>query len=213
MFNLLVGRELQGMLDQKPQQCFLMPILVGTDGVQKMSKSLGNYVAVEDPADEMYGKLMSLTDESIVSYFNYLTDTPDEELETMSHELAQDTVNPMLLKKRLAHTITGEFHSPQEADAAQQRFERVIQQQGLPEDMPQFSMAELAGPRWSNVLVGAGLVSSVTEGKRMISQGAVEIFPPSGPSHRLSEDARFEEPEPGTAIKVGRRRFARLTRV
>ena len=213
MFNLLVGRELQGMLDQKPQQCFLMPILVGTDGVQKMSKSLGNYVAVEDPPDEMYGKLMSLTDESIVSYFDYLTDTPDDDLKSMSHDLAQDSVNPMLLKKRLAHTITSEFHDAQAADAAQQRFERVIQQQGLPEDMPQFSMSELAGPRWSNVLVGAGLVSSVTEGKRMINQGAVEIFPPSGPSHRLSEDARFEEPEPGTAIKVGRRRFARLTRV
>ena len=211
MFNLLVGRELQEMLGQEPQQCFLMPILVGTDGVQKMSKSLGNYVAVEEPPNEMYGKLMSLTDESIVSYFNYLTDVPDEELESMSHDLEQDRVNPMLMKKRLAHTITGDFHSVPDADSAQQHFERVVQGQALPEDMPQFSLAELSGPRWSNVLVGAGLVTSVAEGKRMINQGAVEIFPPSGPSHRLSEDSRYEEPEPGTAIKVGRRRFARFT--
>ena len=212
MFNLLVGRELQGMLDQKPQQCFLMPILVGTDGVQKMSKSLGNYVAVEEPPNEMYGKIMSLPDSLIVSYFEYLTDAPDEELFEMAESIASEASNPMVLKKRLAHTITGDFHNISEADSAQQHFERVVQGQALPEDMPQFSLAALSGPRWSNALVGAGLVSSVAEGKRMINQGAVEIFPPSGPSHRLSEDSRYEEPEPGTAIKVGRRRFARLTR-
>ncbi|HZA21896.1 MAG TPA: tyrosine--tRNA ligase, partial [Dehalococcoidia bacterium] len=101
-FNLLVGRELQGMMGQQPQQCFLMPILVGTDGVQKMSKSLGNYVAVEEPPNDMYGKLMSLPDTLIVPYLEYLTDLPEEELASMSHALEQDSVNPMELKKRLA---------------------------------------------------------------------------------------------------------------
>ena len=85
-----------------------------------------------------------------------------------------------------------------------------MQQRALPEDMPAVIISTLSGPRWSNALVSAGLVSSVNEGKRMINQGAVELFPPSGPSHKLTEDAQFHAPEPGTAIKVGRRRFASL---
>ena len=214
MFNLLVGRELQGMMGQRPQQCFLMPILVGTDGVQKMSKSLDNYVGVEEPPDDMYGKIMSLPDRLIVPYFDYLTDTPDEELDQMSLGIAQESVNPMYLKKRLAVEITADFHDRSAAEAAQERFERVVQQRSLPENMPIVSLASITasitGARWSNALVAAGLVSSVSEGKRLINQGAVELFPQSGPSCRLSEDSRYEPPEPGTAIKVGRRRFASI---
>ena len=214
MFNLLVGRELQGMMGQRPQQCFLMPILVGTDGVQKMSKSLDNYVGVEEPPDDMYGKIMSLPDRLIVPYFDYLTDVPDEELDQMSLGIAQESVNPMHLKKRLAVEITADFHDRSAAEAAQERFERVVQQRSLPENMPIVSLASITasitGTRWSNALVAAGLVSSVSEGKRLINQGAVELFPQSGPSCRLSEDSRYEPPEPGTAIKVGRRRFASI---
>ena len=125
MFNLLVGRELQGMMGQRPQQCFLMPILVGTDGVQKMSKSLDNYVGVEEPPDDMFGKIMSLPDNLIVSYFDYLTDSPDEELEEMTRSIQGLTVNPMDLKKRLAQEITEVFHDRQAATAARERFERV----------------------------------------------------------------------------------------
>ena len=210
MFNLLVGRELQGMLGQRPQQCFLMPILVGTDGVQKMSKSLDNYVGVAEPPEEMYGKIMSLPDALIVPYFDYLTDAPAEELAGMSRDIAAESVNPMNLKKRLAAEITAAFHDQPAAAAAQERFERVVQQRALPEDMPVVSLAALAdaGPRWSNALVAAGLISSVSEGKRLINQGAVELFPPTGPSRRLTEDSHYQPPEPGTAIKVGRRRFA-----
>ena len=210
MFNLLVGRELQGMLGQRPQQCFLMPILVGTDGVQKMSKSLDNYVGVAEPPEEMYGKIMSLPDALIVPYFDYLTDAPAEELAGMSRDIAAESVNPMNLKKRLAAEITAAFHDQPAAAAAQERFERVVQQRALPEDMPVVSLAALAeaGPRWSNALVAAGLISSVSEGKRLINQGAVEFFPPDGPSRRLTEDSHYQPPEPGTAIKVGRRRFA-----
>ena len=214
MFNLLVGRELQGMMGQRPQQCFLMPILVGTDGVQKMSKSLDNYVGVEEPPDDMYGKIMSLPDRLIVPYFDYLTDVPDEELDQMSLGIAQESVNPMHLKKRLAVEITADLHDRSAAEAAQERFERVVQQRSLPENMPIVSLASITasitGARWSNALVAAGLVSSVSEGKRLINQGAVELFPQSGPSCRLSEDSRYEPPEPGTAIKVGRRRFASI---
>ena len=106
MFNLLVGRELQGMMGQTPQQCFMMPILVGTDGVQKMSKSLDNYVAVDESPVDMYGKLMSVSDDQILSYFEYLTDVPMGELAVMATDLASDTLNPMASKKRLAWDVT-----------------------------------------------------------------------------------------------------------
>ncbi len=210
MFNLLVGRELQGMLGQRPQQCFLMPILVGTDGVQKMSKSLDNYVGVEEPADDMFGKIMSLPDDLIVPYFDYLTDTPEAELGSMASDMASERVNPMDLKKRLAEEITGFFHDIAAASQAREGFERVVQQRALPESMPVVTISTLTGPRWSNALVSAGLVNSVSDGKRMIAQGAVELYPPNGPSWKLREDSQFDAPELGTAIKVGRRRFARL---
>ena len=210
MFNLLVGRELQGMMGQRPQQCFLMPILPGTDGAQKMSKSLDNYVAVEEPPAEMYGKLMSLPDALIIPYFDYLTDTPEEELAEMGRDMAAERVNPMDLKKRLAGEITAFFYDAAAATAAQERFERVVQRRALPEDMPVVSLSTLTGPRWSNALAAAGLVASVGEGKRMISQGAVEIYPPDGESYRLGGDDAYQRPLPGTAVKVGRRRFASL---
>ncbi|MSQ06042.1 MAG: tyrosine--tRNA ligase [Dehalococcoidia bacterium] len=136
-FNLLVGRQLQEMLGQTPQQCFLMPLLVGTDGVHKMSKSLGNYVAVEEPPNDMYGKLMSLPDALIAPYFEYLTGVPDEELAEMSRSLAEHAVNPMELKKRLAWDITRQFHDSSAADAAQAHFERVVQRRDIPEDIPE----------------------------------------------------------------------------
>ena len=210
MFNLLVGRELQGMMGQRPQQCFLMPILPGTDGAQKMSKSLDNYVGVEEPPAEMYGKLMSLPDALIIPYFDYLTDAAEEELAEMGRDIAGERVNPMDLKKRLAGEITAFFYDVAAAAAAQERFERVVQRRALPEDMPVVSLSTLTGPRWSNALAAAGLVASVGEGKRMISQGAVELYPPDGESYRLGGDDAYQRPQSGTAVKVGRRRFASL---
>ena len=174
-FNLLVGRELQGMMGQRPQQCFLMPMLVGTDGAQKMSKSLGNYVALEEPPEDMYGKIMSLPDGLIDPYFEYLTDVPMEELAEMERSKGQ--VNPIELKKRLALDITAQFHNPAAATAAQAHFENVVQRRGLPEDIPEYAEPSLAGPqaaqgrRLSNIIRDAGLASSVAEAKRLISQG------------------------------------------
>ena len=218
MFNLLVGRQLQEMMGQKPQQCFLMPILPGTDGVQKMSKSLGNYVAVEEPPNDMYGKLMSLPDNLIVPYFEYLTDLPDAELEELSNDLAENNINPMEPKKRLAWEITSQFHDPAAADGARQNFERVVQRRDLPDDIPDFSPPhpgyfQDSGKRLSNLIVDAGLASSAAEAKRLINQGAVQLIPEStGVAQSLDRD----HPLPGLArsgrdvLKVGRRRFVRL---
>ncbi len=219
MFNLLVGRELQGMMGQKPQQCVLMPILVGTDGVQKMSKSLDNYVGVEEPPNDMYGKLMSLPDELIPSYFSLLTDTPEEDLSAISQDLASDAVNPMELKKRLAREITAQFHDGPAADAAQEHFERVVQRRDLPEDMPDFAEPSLAGPRpdesrrLSNIMFDARLASSTTEAKRLINQGAVEIINGvTGETRLMNRDERASalNLQHHSVLKVGKRRFVRL---
>jgi tyrosyl-tRNA synthetase len=213
-FNLLVGRELQGMMGQQPQQCFLMPLLVGTDGVQKMSKSLGNYVAVEDPPGDMYGKLMSLPDELITPYFEYLTDVPDQELAEMSNDLLRQIVNPMNLKKRLAWEITATFHDRQSANSAQEHFERVVQRRDLPEDMPEFPLTRASdgeGRQLSRLLVAAGLAPSNTEARRLISQRAVELIRSSGETQTLAGDLPALELHPGDVIRVGKRRFVRLT--
>ena len=209
MFNLLVGRELQGMMGQTPQQCFMMPILVGTDGVQKMSKSLGNYVALEEPPAEMYGKLMSLPDSLITSYYEYLTDLPDADIAEMSQAMASESANPMDFKKGLARYITAVFHDGEAATAAESHFEQVVQRRDLPDDMPEHSMADVAGQPINRVLVQTGLASSNAEARRLIGQGAVEIIRADG--ERVSV-AAGDAPElaAGDVVRAGRRRFVRL---
>jgi len=219
MFNLLVGRELQQMEGQRPQQVFLMPILVGTDGVQKMSKSLDNYVGVEEPSNDMYGKLMSLPDELIVPYFEYLTDAPQEELTSFSSDLAAGSINPMDMKKRLAREITTQFHESAAADAAQENFERVVQRRDLPEEIPEFAEPSLdpsfdgESRRLSNIIVDAGLATSAAEAKRLINQGAVQLITESaGDARTFERDDRASGLGLAhrSVLKVGRRRFVRL---
>ncbi|PKB82466.1 MAG: tyrosine--tRNA ligase [SAR202 cluster bacterium Io17-Chloro-G9] len=223
MFNLLVGRELQGMMGQKPQQCFLMPMLVGTDGVLKMSKSLDNYIGVEEPPNDMYAKVMSLPDQLIGPYFEYLTDMPSEELATISRDLASENgntmLNPMDLKKRLAREITAQFHDGNAAGSAEDTFQRVVQGRGLPDDIPDFVEPSLAqdsvdqGRRLSNILFDAGLASSTTEAKRLISQGAIELINDStGETFRFERDDRITQLglQLRSILKRGNRRFVRL---
>ena len=173
-FNLLVGRDLQQMMGQRPQQCFLVPLLVGTDGVQKMSKSLGNYIAVDEPPNEMYGKTMSINDAMIVPYFDYLTDVPDEDLAEMRAAIEKGSVNPMELKKRLARDLVTQFHDAGASLAAERYFERTVQRGQAPEDIATYRLpADLAGKRLSHILIDAGLAESSSEAKRLIDQGAV----------------------------------------
>ncbi len=218
-FNLLVGRELQGMMGQRPQQCFLMPMLVGTDGVQKMSKSLGNYVALEEPPEDMYGKIMSLPDELIGPYFEYLTDVPSEELAEMDQNRGE--TNPIELKKRLALEITSQFHERAAANAAQAQFENVVQRRGLPNQIPEFAEPSLTGQsedkgrRLSNIIFDAGLAASVSEAKRLINQGAIELIDnATGDATRLTRDDRATSLslQDRVVLKRGNRRFVRLVR-
>jgi len=219
MFNLLVGRELQGMMGQTPQQCFMMPILVGTDGVQKMSKSLDNYVAVDESPVDMYGKLMSVSDDQILSYFEYLTDVPMGELAVMATDLASDTLNPMEPKKRLAWDVTRQFHNADAADSAQAHFERVVQGGDIPDDIPEMSLGELRNQgvaegtevRVDDLMLAAGLAPSKAQVKRLLSQGAVERMPQGGDSLPVTAGEAGSLLQPGDLLKVGKRRFVRLT--
>ncbi len=140
-FNCLVGRELQQMMGQRPQQVFLTPLLVGTDGSQKMSKSLGNYIAIEDPPNEMYGKVMSIPDELILDYFELLTDVDDEMLTEYRKLLSDNSKNPMEIKKFLAWEIVRQFHGIQAAEDAQEHFERVVQRKEMPEEIEPFRVS------------------------------------------------------------------------
>ena len=212
MFNLLVGRELQGMMGQKPQQCFLMPILVGTDGVQKMSKSLGNYIALEESADDMYGKVMSLPDNLIVPYFEYLTDIKTSDLEAISSEISEDRANPMEFKKQISWDITNSFHGRESATDAQTRFEAVVQGRNIPIDIPTYDVSNLLSSQatpLNKLLVETGLAASSSEAKRLINQQAVELI-------RESEEAAILDNNQitswhiGDIIKVGKRRFVKL---
>lgn len=172
-FNLLVGRDLQAMMGQKPQQVFMTPLLVGTDGNQKMSKSLGNYIGVAEPPENIYGKTMSIRDDLIMQYFELVTDVPDKELAEIKRHLENNTENPMVLKKRLAREIVTQLYGEKEAQKAGEQFIKVVQKKELPDEIREFKIG--VDTTISRLLVDAGLVTSRSEANRLILQGAVSI--------------------------------------
>jgi tyrosyl-tRNA synthetase len=236
MFNCLVGRELQQMEGQRPQQVFLMPLLVGTDGVQKMSKSLDNYIAVEDDPNDMYGKVLSIPDAIIINYFELLTDVSDKEIEEYRKSLAVNSVNPMEIKKKLAREIVEQFHSRQAATDAQAHFEKTVQKKEMPDEIPEFRISRIeisiighfehtntlkileqdgikpapgeVPADVPHLLHKMGLVSSVSDGRRQILQGAVEIDGKKVPGSPSAGNIWFVRD--GTIIKVGKRRFGKI---
>jgi len=142
-FNCLVGRELQQMIGQPPQQILLVPLLIGTDGKQKMSKSLGNCIAIVEAPNEMYGKVMSLPDELIMDYFELATDVPDEELKEFRHQLTTNSVNPIILKKRLGREIVAQFHNKTIAQQSEEYFIKVVQKKEIPEEMLEVKVSKV----------------------------------------------------------------------
>ena len=214
LFNLMVGRELQEKVGQRPQIVFTMPILPGTDGVRRMGKSLGNYIAIEDTPRDMFGKVMSLPDDVIALYFELLTDMPDEEVDAIRSAIEQRTTNPMDLKKRLGEEMVATFHSPEAAAAAREEFERVFQQRESPQDIPEFAVdlnsdgvinpdTEGFEADIARLLVDAGLAASRAEARRLLQQNAVTIDGERSAGKR----ARIAY---GSVIRVGRRRFVRI---
>jgi tyrosyl-tRNA synthetase len=211
-FNFLVGRELQSMMGQRPQQCFMVPLLVGTDGSQKMSKSLGNYIGVAEPPEQIYGKVMSVPDDLVLTYFELLTDVPDKELEEFKKGLEQQKLNPMTLKKRLAREIIAQLYDQKAAGEAESHFEKTVQNKEMPDEIPEYHLSfkrstpavPLGQMDMSRVLVAAKMVESRSEANRLIRQGAVKI---DGKQidHPITRDL-----EDGSIIQVGKRRFARI---
>ena len=208
-FNLLVGRDLQEKRGQRPQECFLMPILRGTDGVQKMSKSLDNYIAVEEPPNDMFAKVMSIPDSLIMEYMELLTDEEEEELGEMRQQLADGSVNPMELKKRLGREIVAQFHSAQTALQAQAHFERVVQRREAPEEMQEVVGLETINSlkSFTQWLVEKELVSSSSEAKRLLAQGAIEVD-----GEKITPEHQEVRLPVNAVLRVGRRTFARIVR-
>jgi tyrosyl-tRNA synthetase len=211
-FNFLVGRELQSMMGQIPQQCFMVPMLVGTDGSQKMSKSLGNYIGVAEAPDTIYGKVMSIPDSLLLNYFELITDVPDDELTKFKRGLDKATINPMELKKRLAREIIAQLYDQKAATDAEGHFEKTVQRKEIPKDIAEcrLSFSELASKRSgesgidvSRLLVASGLAKSRSEANRLITQGVVS-------TDGVKITANIAEVASGCILKVGKRRFARI---
>ena len=202
LFNLMAARRLQEAFGQKPQVCITFPVLVGTDGVQRMSKTTGNYIGVTEPPEDIYGKTMSINDDLILSYFELLTDVPDEELAEFRKQLDSDAVNPMVLKKRLARELVTQFYDAKTAIEAEEHFERVVQKREVPEEIQEFKISTHIPI--SRLLVDAGLVASRSEANRLIQQGAVSM------DGVKVEDAN-QLVEKNIIIKVGKRRYLKST--
>ncbi len=203
-FNLLMGRELQKANGQPSQVVLTMPLLEGLDGVQKMSKSLGNYIGVEDEPNDMFGKLMSIPDALMWRYFDLLSLRPVASIERFRQQIA-DGGNPRDVKYELALEMVARFHGESAAEPAKQAFVARFRDGALPDDLPEVSVDAGEGRPLANVLVDAGLTGSTSESHRMVKQGAVRID-----GERASDGRRVLEPGSVVLLQVGKRRAARV---
>ena len=204
-FNLIVGRELQKSYGQEPQGIVLMPLLEGLDGVRKMSKSLGNYIGITEPAGQIFGKIMSVTDALMLRYYELLSHISNEQLSGLRDGIKAGSVHPMEAKEALALEITGRYWGKEEALKAKAEFEQVFRKKELPEEMPVHKLSWAEGPVWlPRILKLTGLAASTGEAQRLIKQGGVKI----NNERAADPEAKLEA---GTyIITVGKRRFARI---
>jgi len=204
-FNLLVGRQLQMAYGQEPQVVLTMPLLEGTDGVNKMSKSLGNYIGIAEPPDDMFGKVMKISDELMWRYFELLSFRPLPEVAALKRA-AQEGRNPRDIKLELAREITARFHGPAAAQRAERDFLARVSERAVPADLPpQRVKVDAAGLRLPSLLKAAGLAASTSEANRKIEEGAVRID-----GERVSDRALVLNAGADHVLQVGSRRFARV---
>jgi len=208
-FNLLMGRHLQKEYGQEPQVALMMPILEGLDGVQKMSKSLGNYIGITESPREMYGKTMSIADELMIRYFELVTPVEMEEIRVIEAGLKDGSLHPRDVKMRLGREIVTIYHGAEAALAAETEFKNIFQKKELPDEVPQFRLEKDQldnGKIWLPKLLHiSGLAASTSEGKRLIKQGAVRI----NDDKAVDPDIKFM-PEDGSIIKAGKRKFIKI---
>jgi tyrosyl-tRNA synthetase len=204
-FNLLMGRTLQREYGQEPQVILTMPILEGLDGVQKMSKSLGNYIGIEEPARDMFGKLMSISDELMWRYYELLSDKSLSEIEQLKKGVQEGQIHPKKSKEELALEITARFHGRATALKELEAFNKVFAKGGLPEDMPVLKVSRDEKKRLADILFESKLCASKGEAKRLCKQNAISIY----------QGEKITNPEhvfaPGEyVLKVGKKRFLKL---
>jgi tyrosyl-tRNA synthetase len=200
-FNILAGRDMQKYFNMPQQVAILSPILMGTDGKEKMSKSLDNYIAVFDPPKEKYGKIMSIPDDIIINYFNYATTLAPEEISQIEKQLKQDEVNPKIIKQRLAREIVSLYHGEEAAKEAETEFNLIFSKKEIPDEMPEFKLPDKM--KIVDILVQSKICASGAEARRMIKQKAVALD-----GKKISDI--FTEIFQEGVLKVGKRRFLKL---
>jgi tyrosyl-tRNA synthetase len=206
LFNLLMGRTLQKVWGQEPQVVLTMPLLEGLDGVNKMSKSLGNYIGITESADNIYGKTLSVSDDLMFRYYELLSDLSAAEIAELQAGLKEGRLHPKTVKQQLARELTARFHGAAEAVRAEENFEKVFSKHELPDEIEEVAVKAEGETIWlPKLLVEAGLVKGTGEARRMIQQSAVTL------DGEKVADVDFQVPAAGEVLlKVGKRRFARV---
>ena len=206
-FNLLMGRDLQRSNGQEPQVVLTMPLLEGLDGVNKMSKSLGNYIGISESADDIFGKILSVSDELMFRYYELLSDLSMEEIAALKADMERGRVHPKAVKVRLARELVARFHDQDAADAAEKNFEQVFKRHELPDDIPEKTLSVEDETIWlPRLLLETELVKSTSDGRRMVKQNAVSV------DGKKISDVKAEIPARGEVLlKVGKRRFCRVS--
>ena len=211
LFNLLAGRELMEKMGMEPQVCLTLPLLEGTDGVQKMSKSYGNYIGVTDAPDDMFGKVMSIPDELMVKYFRLASTVPVDEIDAIEKGLAADELHPNKVKRSLARNIVEAYYDAQAAEAAEAQFDLVFKQHEIPDDVPEYA-ADLTPNDEGKVylaklLADAGMASSTGEARRLIDGGGVKVNGEPIPAKAYNvEPAMLKD----AILQIGKRKYVKL---
>jgi len=206
-FNLLVGRELQKEYGQEPQSIVMMPLLEGLDGVNKMSKSLGNYIGINEPAKEIFGKVMSVSDSLMLRYYELVSAVSLDELARLKADIRSGTLHPMEAKKRLAAELADRFCGEDEGAKARAEFEKVFSNKDMPSKIPSFEIVfEGEKMKLAKIMALAGVAKSNSEARRLIQQGAVEV------DQQPVKDVDVELPSTGKHIlRVGKKRFVQVS--
>lgn len=204
-FNLLMGRDLQRSREQEPQVVITMPLLEGLDGVNKMSKSLGNYIGITESANDIYGKILSVSDKLMFRYYELLSELSSTEIEQLKQKMEDGEIHPKEVKKQLARELTARFHSSQESLKAEENFETVFKKGGLPDDITEKRVQSSEKIWLPKLLVELELVNSTSDGRRMIKQNAVSID-----GEKVTDVDTQVSPTGERLIKVGKRRFCRV---
>ena len=211
LFNLLAGRELMEKLDMEPQVCLTLPLLEGTDGVRKMSKSYGNYIGLTDAPEDIFGKAMSIPDEIMVKYFRLASNLPVDEIDEIEQGLANDALHPNKVKRQLARNLVGLYYDEASAAAAEEHFDKVFKAHEVPDDIPVFegelTLNDDGQVYLAALLHQAGLANSAGEARRLIDGGGIKVNDVPVPAKQYNMDPADLK---GAVIKAGKRKFLQI---